>query len=105
MVQGKKAPSAVTTKGSGREDRQDTINDASDWPLSTQGKQMTPDPLTRIVKMGRKVDPIIFETLAQASSPKFQSAVAYHFRTGGKRMRATLVLLACAACGGGLKEG
>ena len=65
---------------------------------------MTPDPLTRIVKMGRKVDPIIFETLAQASSPKFQSAVAYHFRTGGKRMRATLVLLACAACGGRIKN-
>jgi geranylgeranyl diphosphate synthase type I len=61
---------------------------------------MTPDPLTRIVKMGRKVDPIIFETLSQTSSSKFQSPVAYHFRTGGKRMRATLVLLACAACGG-----
>src|SRR3989442_14334274 len=62
--------------------------------------QMTPDPLTKIVKMGRKVDPIIFETLAHASSSTFQSPVAYHFRTGGKRMRATLVLLACAACGG-----
>ncbi|OLD12314.1 MAG: hypothetical protein AUI97_07475 [Crenarchaeota archaeon 13_1_40CM_3_52_17] len=61
---------------------------------------MTPDPLTKIVKMGRKVDPIIFETLAHASSSTFQSPVAYHFRTGGKRMRATLVLLACAACGG-----
>jgi len=65
---------------------------------------MTPDPLTRIVKMGRKVDPIIFETLAQASSSKFQSPVAYHFRTGGKRMRATLVLLACAASGGSIED-
>src|SRR2546422_7803656 len=65
---------------------------------------MTPDPLTRIVKMGRKVDPIIFETLAEASSSKFQSPVAYHFRTGGKRMRATLVLLACAACGGSIED-
>ena len=66
---------------------------------------MTPDPLTRIVKMGRKVDPIIFATLAQASSSKFQSPVNYHFRTGGKRMRATLVLLACAACGGSIEDG
>jgi geranylgeranyl diphosphate synthase, type I len=66
---------------------------------------MSPDPLTRVVKMGRKVDPIIFETLAHASSSKFQSAVAYHFRTGGKRMRATLVLLACTACGGSIKDG
>ena len=66
---------------------------------------MNPDPLTRIVKMGRKVDPIIFKALADASSPKFQSAVTYHFRTGGKRMRATLVLLACAASGGRIKDG
>ncbi|HEV2118762.1 MAG TPA: polyprenyl synthetase family protein [Candidatus Bathyarchaeia archaeon] len=66
---------------------------------------MTPDPLTRIVKMGRKVDPIICKALADASSPKFQSPVTYHFRTGGKRMRATLVLLACAACGGRVKDG
>jgi len=65
---------------------------------------MTPDPLTRIVKMGRKVDPIIFATLARASSSKFQSPVTYHFRTGGKRMRATLVLLACAACGGSITD-
>src|SRR5207302_1057631 len=40
-----------------------------------------------------------------ASSPKFQYPVAYHFRTGGKRMRATLVLLACAACGGRIEDG
>jgi geranylgeranyl diphosphate synthase, type I len=66
---------------------------------------MSPDPLTKIIKIGRKVDPIIFKTLAEASSPKFQSPVAYHFRTGGKRMRATLVLLACAACGGKIADG
>jgi geranylgeranyl diphosphate synthase, type I len=66
---------------------------------------MSPDPLTKIVKIGRKVDPIIFKTLADASSPKFQSPVAYHFRTGGKRMRATLVLLACAASGGRIEDG
>jgi len=66
---------------------------------------MTPDPLTRIIKMGRKVDPIIFRALADASSSKFQTPVAYHFRTGGKRMRATLVLLACAACGGRIEDG
>jgi hypothetical protein len=33
MVQGKKAPSAITAKGSGREDRQDTISDASNWAI------------------------------------------------------------------------
>ena len=66
---------------------------------------MNPDPLTRIVTMGRKVDPIIFKALADASSSRFQSAVTYHFRTGGKRMRATLVLLACAASGGRIEDG
>ncbi len=66
---------------------------------------MNPDPLTKIAKVGRKVDPIIFKTLAQASSSKFQLPVTYHFRTGGKRMRATLVLLACAACGGRIDDG
>ena len=55
--------------------------------------------------MGRKVDPIIFSTLRDATSPKFQSAVGYHFKTGGKRMRATLVLLACAASGGKTQDG
>src|SRR5437660_8181742 len=104
MVKRKKPPGAITTKGSGRENRRNTINSAPNRRLSTQGKQMTPDPLTRIVRMGRKVDPIIFETLAQASSSRFQSPVTYHFRTGGKRMRATLVLLACAACGGSITD-
>ena len=66
---------------------------------------MNSNVLTKIVKMGRKVDPIIFKTLAEASSSKFQSPVTYHFRTGGKRMRATLVLLACAACGGRIEDG
>ena len=57
------------------------------------------------MKMGRKVDPIIFRTLRDATSPKFQSVVDYHFKTGGKRMRATLVLLACAASGGKAQDG
>jgi len=66
---------------------------------------MNPDPLNEIAKIGRKVDPIIFKTLADASSSNFQSPVAYHFKTGGKRMRATLVLLASAACGGRIEDG
>ena len=55
--------------------------------------------------MGRKVDPIIFDTLANSASSKFRSSVDYHFKTGGKRMRATLVLLACAASGGRIRDG
>jgi geranylgeranyl diphosphate synthase, type I len=70
----------------------------------TEVPQVNSDPLTRIVKIGRRVDPIILRTLADGVSFPFQSAVAYHFRTGGKRMRATLVLLACAACGGTVND-
>src|SRR6266699_3294050 len=66
---------------------------------------MNPDPLNKIATIGRKVDPIIFKTLAEASSSTFHSPVTYHFKTGGKRMRATLVLLACAACGGRIEDG
>ena len=73
-------------------------------PHNPVGK-MASDALARIVKMGRKVDPIIYGTLGDATSPKFRSAVDYHFKTGGKRMRATLVLLACAASGGKIQDG
>ena len=66
---------------------------------------MSSDALSRIIRMGRKVDPIIFRALEEASAPAFRPAVEYHFRTGGKRMRATLVLLACAACGGNIEDG
>src|SRR5436309_6111617 len=105
MVKGKTPPSSITSEDSRRESRRNPINSTPDSSLSTQGKKITPDYLTRIVKIGRKVYPIIFATLAQASSSKFQSPVTYHFRTGGKRMRATLVLLACAACGGSIEDG
>lgn len=66
---------------------------------------MKSDPLTKIVKTGRRVDPIIFKALAESAPIGFRSPVDYHFRTGGKRMRATLVLLACAACGGRIEDG
>src|SRR5438094_7180555 len=65
---------------------------------------MNPDPLNRIAMIGRKVDPVILKTLAEASSSTFQSPVTYHCRPAGKRMRATLVLLACAACGGSITD-
>ncbi len=66
---------------------------------------MSTDSLSKIVKIGRSVDPIIFRALSNASTFRFRSPVNYHFKTGGKRMRATLVLLSCAACGGNIKDG
>src|SRR3989442_12339723 len=66
---------------------------------------MNPDPPNRIAMIGLKVDPVIFKTSAEASSSTFQSPVTYLFKTGGKRMGATLVLLACAACGGRIEDG
>src|SRR3989442_13927574 len=62
-------------------------------------------PLNRMAMIGRNVDPVIYKTLAEAASSTLQSPVTYHFKTGGKRMRATLVLLACAACGGRIEDG
>ena len=56
--------------------------------------------ISQISRMGRKVDPIILEVLALSSAPDFLSPLQYHFKSGGKRMRAVLVVLSCAAAGG-----
>ncbi len=62
------------------------------------------DSLADIIKIGAKVTPIIYKTLKESSSPRFRSPVYYHFETGGKRMRATLVLLGCLACSGNVEN-
>src|SRR5207245_7840552 len=53
----------------------------------------------------RTLEPITCNASADPSSHKYEYHVVYHFRTGGKRMRATLVLLSCGACGGRIEDG
>jgi geranylgeranyl diphosphate synthase, type I len=47
-----------------------------------------------------KVDPIINKSLSNGSGKEFLPSLRYHFESGGKRMRAAMVLLSCEASGG-----
>ncbi len=60
--------------------------------------------LDRLTSIGRKVDPIIIRALDRSSSNTFRPALEYHFRIGGKRVRAALVMLSCAAAGGKIQD-
>ncbi|HZY94971.1 MAG TPA: polyprenyl synthetase family protein [Candidatus Bathyarchaeia archaeon] len=65
---------------------------------------MTRDDLQRIVRIGKRVDPLILRSIALNSSPEFRPSLQYHFRAGGKRVRAAIVILASAAAGGSIKS-
>jgi geranylgeranyl diphosphate synthase, type I len=56
--------------------------------------------LLRITKLGRKVDPTIIAAMKNGSAKDFRPALDYHFQSGGKRMRAAMVVLCCGAAGG-----
>jgi len=54
--------------------------------------------------MGRKVDPIIIDAITSVRAEDFRPALAYHFKVGGKRMRAAMVMLSCGASGGRIED-
>ncbi len=60
--------------------------------------------LDRLTSMGRRVDPVIIRALDRSSSNTFRPALEYHFKVGGKRMRAAMVMLSCAAAGGRMQD-
>src|SRR2546428_11775220 len=61
--------------------------------------------LDQLTSFGRKVDPVIIQALSRSSNSTFRPALEYHFKAGGgKRMRAALVMLSCAAAGGKLSD-
>ncbi len=65
---------------------------------------MNNNHLERIIRIGRRVDPIILKALRMESAKDFRSSLDYHFKAGGKRMRAAIVILSCAAAGGTLER-
>src|SRR5712692_7593829 len=65
---------------------------------------MSANRLEKIIRIGRRVDPIIIDALRKDSAKEFTSSLDYHFKTGGKRMRAAIVVLSCAAAGGTLER-
>jgi geranylgeranyl diphosphate synthase type I len=50
--------------------------------------------------MGQQADPVILEALKRGAPAEFKPALSYHFEVAGKRMRAAMVVLSCAAAGG-----
>lgn len=54
--------------------------------------------------MGRKVDPIILDAINSMGVEGFRPTLTYHFKVGGKRMRAAMVMLSCGASGGRIED-
>src|SRR5881397_3464634 len=65
---------------------------------------MTHSSLGRIIGTGRQVDEVMFDALGQGSAEEFQGPLKYHFKAGGKRMRAAMVMLSCGAAGGRIQD-
>jgi len=56
--------------------------------------------LDQITALGRKADPVILHALSHGNATDFLPCLRYHFRVGGKRMRAAMVILSCLAAEG-----
>ena len=56
--------------------------------------------LKGFIRLGQRADPVILDALSRSAPTKFKPALRYHFEVGGKRMRAAMVVLSCAAAGG-----
>jgi geranylgeranyl diphosphate synthase, type I len=56
--------------------------------------------LSRFIRLGQQTDPVILDALKRGAHQEFRPALNYHFEVAGKRMRAAMVVLSCAAAGG-----
>src|SRR2546427_8190799 len=61
---------------------------------------MSPSGLARFIRLGQQADPVILDALSHGAPSEFRPALSYHFAVAGKRMRAAMVVLSCAAAGG-----
>ena len=61
---------------------------------------MSPSGLARFIRLGQQADPVILDALSRGAPSEFRPALSYHFEVAGKRMRAAMVVLSCAAGGG-----
>ncbi|HVH14559.1 MAG TPA: polyprenyl synthetase family protein [Candidatus Angelobacter sp.] len=61
---------------------------------------MSRSGLTKFIRLGQQVDPVILDALSRGAPTDFKPALNYHFEVAGKRMRAAMVVLGCAAAGG-----
>ena len=61
---------------------------------------MSRSGLTKFIRLGQQADPVILDALSRGAPSDFKPALRYHFEVSGKRMRAAMVVLSCAAAGG-----
>ena len=61
---------------------------------------MSSSGLTKFIQLGQRADPVILDALTRAAPADFKPPLRYHFEVAGKRMRAAMVVLSCAAAGG-----
>lgn len=61
---------------------------------------MSRSGLTKFIRIGQQTDPVILDALSRGAPADFKPALRYHFEVAGKRMRAAMVVLSCAAAGG-----
>jgi len=61
---------------------------------------MSRSGLARFIRLGQRADPVILDALRRGAPADFKPALGYHFEVAGKRMRAAMVVLSCAAAGG-----
>jgi len=61
---------------------------------------MSPSGLARFIRLGQQADPVILDALNRGAPSEFRPTLSYHFEVAGKRMRAAMVVLSCAATGG-----
>src|SRR5437764_10602417 len=61
---------------------------------------MSPSGLARFIRLGQQANPVILDALSRGAPSEFRPALSYHFEVAGKRMRAAMVVLSCAAAGG-----
>ena len=61
---------------------------------------MSHSGLARFIRLGQQTDPVILDALRRGVPSDFRPALNYHFQVSGKRMRAAVVVLSCAAAGG-----
>ena len=61
---------------------------------------MSPSGLARFIRLGQQADPVVLDALSRGAPSEFRPALSYHFEVAGKRMRAAMVVLSCAAAGG-----
>src|SRR5438445_13456869 len=65
---------------------------------------MSRSGLARFIRLGQQTDPVILDTIKRRAPSEFRPALSYHFEVAGKRMRAAVVVLSCAAAGGSVER-